>query len=414
MLARAGNLRKPFPQTTKKGFALETIRNLSEVGALREVWKSWQKTRDSDIDFFSNTVRSRGNSCRPNVIVLSRNSRPDALLVGLTDRTKVPLRLGPVTVCHAELNVLQFVHGGLLGNASSENCTALVRKVMDSLADGEADIAVWARLDVQSVLYACALHMLKLLLRDHCPVLENHWFMNFPKGLEAFFSSLGRSQRSKLSRKYKRVLNSFAGRVQVRSFRTIVDLEQAIPDMEEIARKSVKRQFGFGFFDTPETREQLLVEATKGWLRIYILYIDGKPVSFWKGTLYERCLQADHTSFDPALSAFSPGFFLFLQLLENLQAEDIQTVDFGCWHGHLHPCFGRVRRTEACVQICAPRLRVLQYHLLQDLADYLNILIRATPSLNWAFRIVWKKRKAAVLARRGWTRDVPTDSQLQR
>jgi Acetyltransferase (GNAT) domain len=382
-------------------FTLQTIRDLREVESLREDWKSWQKTRDSDLDFFSGMVRSRGDGGRPHVLVLSRNARREALLVGLNYRAKIPLKLCSVTMHHSEVNVLEFVHGGLLGNASRENCEALIQGVMRSLAGGDADMALWQRLDVHSALYTCALQLPSPVLRDHSRVLYHHWFMDFPKDLDAFLSSLERSQRSKLRRKYKRVLNSFQGRMQVRSFRTIADLEQAIPDMEQIARKSVKRQLGYGFFDTQLTREQLLVEAERGWLQIYILYIEEKPVSFWKGTLYERCLRADHAGFDAAWSAFSPGIFLFLYILENLSDEDIKTVDLGYGNGQLYECFGNERRSEGRVQIYAPKLSTLQMNLLHTFTQYATILIRGTPFLNWARRAVWKRRQALALRSRG-------------
>jgi CelD/BcsL family acetyltransferase involved in cellulose biosynthesis len=355
-------------------------------------------------------VRSRGGGCRPHVIVLSRNSRPDALLVGFNHRKKVPLRLGPVTIHRPEVNVLEFVYGGLLGNASKENCAALVQAVMRSLADGIADVALWKQLDAQSDLYSCALQLPSTVLRDHSRCLLDHWFMNFPQGLDAFLLSLGPRQRSKLRRKYQRVLNSFAGRMQVRSFQAVADLEQAIPDMEEIARKSVMRQFGYGFFDTAETREQLLFQARRGWLRIYILYVDENPVSFWQGTLYERCLQADHTAFDSAWSVFSPGIFLFLDILENLHDQDIKTIDFGCGDGQLYQRFGDIRLREARVQICAPKLRALQFHLLHTFTQYVTLLIRRTPSLNWARRIVRKERQAMAQARLMLTADAETNS----
>jgi len=389
------------PRTASNYFTLQTIRDLSEVESLREVWKSWQKTRDSDLDFFSDLVRSRGEGCRPHVIVLSRNSRPDALLVGFNDRRKVPIRFGSLTIHRPELSVLEFVYGGLLGNASKENCTALVQAVMRSLADGDADLALWKQIDVQSDLYTCALQLPSVVLRDHSRCLRDHWFMNIPQGLDAFLLSLGPRQRSKLRRKYQRVLNSFSERVQVRSFRAIADLKQAISDMEEIARKSVKRQLGYGFFDTAQTREQLLHEATRGWLRIYILYVDKNPVAFWKGTLYERCLQPDHTAFDSDWSAFSPGIFLFLHILENLHDEDVKTVDFGSGNGQLYHRFGNMHLREARVQICAPKLRALQFHLLYTLTHHVTLLVRRASFLNWARRIVWKKRQAAALARRG-------------
>src|SRR4029077_13959452 len=181
-------------------FTLQTIRDLSEIESLRDVWKSWTKTRDSDIDFFSGMVRSLGNGCKPHVIVLSRNAKREDLLVGLNYHTKIPLRLVSLTIHQSEVNVLEFVHGGLLGNNSRENCEAFVQAVMQSLAGGDADMALWERLDVHSALYTCALQLPSLMLRDHSRALFDHWYMNFPKGLDAFLSSLGRSHRSKLRR----------------------------------------------------------------------------------------------------------------------------------------------------------------------------------------------------------------------
>jgi hypothetical protein len=383
--------------TAQNQLTLQTIRDLREVENLREVWKYWQTTRDSDIDFFSGMVRSRGESCRPHVILLSRNARPDALLVGLRDRRRVPLRLCSATLRQSEVNVLEFVYGGLLGNASKENCATLVQAVMRSLAEGDADVALWEQLDVHSALYACAVQLPSLTSRAPSHSLQDHWFMRFPKDLDAFFASLGHRQRHELRRKYKRVLTSFPGRIQVRTFRTIADLEQALPDMERIAGKSAKRQVGFGFFDTPPVREQLRAEAAKGWLRIYVLHLDGSPVAFWKGTLYGRCLQADFVGYDQSWSIFSPGTFLFLKILEDLRHEDIEDIDFGCGNGQLCHSFGNVRRPEASVRICALKLSALQWSLLHALTDYATIMIRGTPYLNWARRAVWKRRQAKAL-----------------
>jgi hypothetical protein len=326
--------------------------------------------------------------------VLNRNGRPDSLLAGLSYRAKMPLKLCSLTIHYSNVNVLEFVYGGLLGNASRENCEALVQGVMRSLAEGAADMALWNRLDVRSDLYDCALQLPSPAMRDHSRPLFNHWFMDFPKNLDALFSGLDRSQRSKLRRKYNRILNGSAGKMEVRSFRSTGDLEQAIPAMEQIALNSIKRQLGFGFFDTPVTRKQLLVEAERGWLRIYILYIEEKPVSFWKGTLYERCLRAEHVGFDEAWSAFSPGIFLFLYILENLRDEGLKTVDLGYGDGQLHEIFGNERVSEARVQIYAPKISALQVNCLQTIAQYATRLIRRTPSLNWARRAFWKMRQA--------------------
>jgi len=373
--------------------AFRTIRDLHELEALRAIWNSWPGTRDSDIDFFSSMVRSRGS--RPHVIVLTRNARPDAILIGLREHRKTPFKLSYFTIYEPEVNVIEFVYGGLRGNASEENCAALVRELMRSLDEGDADLALWEHLSVQSSLYNCALRLPRFALRDHCRCLDGRWLMNFPKGLDTLFMNLGRSQRSKLRRKYRNVLNHFAGKVQIRCFRSLADLEPAISDMEAIASKTDKRRmFGIGFFDTPQIREQMVVAAKRGWLSIYILYLEEKPAAFWMGTIYDHCLQGDQVGYDPVWGEFSPGIFLFLTILEDLRDEDIKTVDFGWRDIQIGRCFGDLRRVEARIHIYAPTLRGIQLNLLSTATHCAThgakFLLRHTHCLEWARRVLRK------------------------
>lgn len=381
---------------TADRISFQIICDLGELESVRKLWKSWQKTRDSDIDFFSGVVRSRGASCTPHVIVLFRNDRPDALLVGLKERRKIPIRICSVAIFQPELDVLEFVNGGLLGNDSVQNSTALVQAVMKSLSSGAADVALWEHLEAQSSLHLGALQMPNIGLRDHCRKIRDHWYLDQPNGREAFFKNLERSQRSKLRRKYKKFQVAFAGRIDVRSFQFVSELDGAIRDMEEIARKSVKRQLGFGFFHTAQACDQLRVEAALGWLRTFILYVDGAPIAFWKGTLYDRCLHADHVGFDSAWSDYSPGIFLFLNVIERLRDTDIQTMDFGTGSGQFYQSFAKLRRPEARVQIFAPKFRGLRLNLTQTLAHYTTQLIQRTSYLDRVRKAVWKARKSAL------------------
>jgi CelD/BcsL family acetyltransferase involved in cellulose biosynthesis len=215
--------------------------------------------------------------------------------------------------------------------------------------------------------------------------------MEFPKGLDAFVMSLSRSQRSKLRRKYKKILNRFAGKMQIRCSVSLADLRPAISHMEEIARKTKQRRvFGSGFFDTPQICEQMVVAAERGWLRIYILYLEEKPVAFWMGTLYDRCLQADYVGYDPSWAEFSPGIVLFLTILEDLRDEDIKTVDLGRGDIQLQQCFADLRRVESRVQIYASTLRGIKLNLLgtatHRMTNCAKFLLRRTDYLAWARR----------------------------
>jgi hypothetical protein len=375
-----------------KKLALRTVRDLHELEALRAIWKSWPGTRDSDLDFFCSVVRSRGRGCQPHVILLTRNAIPDAILIGLREPRKLLFRIGCFNICEAAVNVLEFVSGGLRGNASEANCAAFVRQAMRSLDEGDADMALWKQLDVQSPLYNYALQWPRFALRDHFPRIDGHWWLrNFPKGLDAFFMSRSRSQRSKLRRKYKDVLARFAGKVQVRCFRSVADLEPAIADMEEIASKTDKRRvFGLGFFDSAQIREQMVVAAERGWLRIYILYLEEKPCAFWRGTVYGRCLQGDHSGYDPVWSEFSPGIFLFLNILEGLREDDIKSLDFGYGDTQFKRCLGDLRCVESCLHIYAPTLRGILLNLLNTAIPYATdcakFLLQRAHCLEWARR----------------------------
>jgi CelD/BcsL family acetyltransferase involved in cellulose biosynthesis len=376
--------------------ALRTIRDLDDLETLRCIWKSWPGTRDSDPDFFYSIVRSRGEGCTPHVVVLARHGRPDAILVGLRERRKMPFKLGCFTIWQPELNVMEFVCGALRGNASYENTAALVREVIRSLNAGDSDLALWDGLDVQSALYNCALQLPSFALRDHSRRLNDHWWLgHFPEALDALFMSKGRCQSSKLRRKYKNVLNRLAGEVQIRCFRSPADLGPAIADIEEIARKTDKRRaFGVGFFDTPQIRQQMDLTAENGWLRIYILYIKEKPVAFWMGTLYDGCLQGDHVGYDAIWGKFSPGIFLFLNILNDLRDEDIKTVDVGCGHGQLQQCFGDLRRVESQVQIYAPTMRGIELNLLRTttyrVTQCAKLFLRRT-HCAWARKALWNE-----------------------
>lgn len=379
-----------LPDVKTSPFEIRTVRDLRELETLRSIWKSWAGTRDSDLDVFSSAVRWRGRDCQPHVIVLARNGEPDAILVGLRERKKLPLRLGHITVCQPEVNVLEFAPGGLRGRASAENSVALIQRVVRSLDEGEADLAVWKWLEVDSPLYSGMLQLQPLSGRF--PSDDDQWLMDFPRGPGAFLSSLGRSQRSKLRRKYKKVLSYFADRLRVRQFCSVADLELAISAMEEIAAKSEKRRFGWGFFDTQQMREQMFIAAKGGWLRIYVLYLDDKPAAFWMGTLYNRCLQADHVGYDPVWKKFSPGIFLFLNILEDLCQADIEMVDFGGRSSQLKQCFGALRRAESQVHIYAPTLRGVRLSLLYAAIHRANSLVRRTHCLerwkSWGVSLV--------------------------
>ena len=397
---------RPEPRTRDNRPTLRTIHDLDELESLRPIWTSWPGTRDSDFDFFCTKVRSRGRDCRPHVVVLSHDTGPDAILIGLFHTKQLRFEIGYRTTFQPEVNVLEFVSGSVRGNASEENCAALVEEVLKSLDEGDADLALWKHLNVQSSLYNCALRLPRFFARDHSRCFEDRWVIDSPRGLDAFVMSLGRSQRSKLRRKYKKALDRFEEKMQIYCLHSLADMDLAISDIEEISSKTTQRRvFGSGFFNTPQICKQMVVAAERGWLKIYILYLEDKPVAFWMGTLYNGYLQADYVGYDPSWKEFSPGILLFLSILEDVRDEDIKTVDLGCGDTQLQ-CFANDRYVESHVQIYASTLRGIKLNLLRTTThrttNYVKFLLRRTHYLAWARRTLRSQ-----LARHR-SRDCPT------
>lgn len=205
-----------------------------------------------------------------------------------------------------------------------------------------------------------------------------------------------RSQRSKLRRKYRNMLTRFAGSVQVRCFRSPLDLPLAIADMERIASRTDRRLLmGSGFVDNPETREQMAVAAEMGWLRIYVLYLEGKPAAFWRCTAYNGSLYGDHAGYDPIWRDLSPGIFLFLNIIEQFSEGDIKSIDLGYGDTQFRRCLGDLRCVESRLRIYAPTVRGFLLNVLNTATPYTTTcakgVLQYMGCLEWARRVSRKR-----------------------
>jgi CelD/BcsL family acetyltransferase involved in cellulose biosynthesis len=110
------------------------------------------------------------------------------------------------------------------------------------------------------------------------------------------------------------------------------DIAPAMADVLEIERHSWKEDEGTSF--TAETAlERFYLDlacrcAERGWLRLHLLHLDGKPVAHAFAVLYRSEMLAIKTSYDQRFSELSPGVTLMLTLIERACAEGATAVDF--------------------------------------------------------------------------------------
>jgi len=346
------------------------ISSVSEVEEIRDIWSGWRQHPNSDMEFYLNTLRARPDFLRPHVILVNRGGCPEAMLVGRLELRRVEANLGYAKLLNKKRRTLTFLYGGLLGTLSPEGSKALVRDVMNSLSQGEADLAYFNNLKADSLLYGAAIKLPGRLSRDYYPSLQLHRSMTVPGSMEEFYRRLSAKVQKNLKWQAKKLIQEYSGNVSVRCFREAGDLERMIQDVEGIASKTYQRGLGVGFVDNPEMRRRLSLEAEKNWLRGYVLYAQNVPVAFWIGTLYLGTLHSEYMGYDPSLGKYSPGMFLIVKVIEefcnhNGKRDQLSKIDFGPGDAQYKEVLGDLEWNDASLYIFSPRLRGVSLNLMR-------------------------------------------------
>ncbi len=310
--------------------SIETLKTADEIRGHRELW-NWSGTRDSDLDYFLHFAGVQAEVLRPQVWVAYRGNIPEAMLISKLEKRQIPMRLGYLNFSSPRVRLLNIVCGGLRGSAAQDTTEALVEEVLKTLRCGEADVAVFDRLAADSQLCR-TLHALPLRLeRGFCWEQHNYYRLRLPGSSQALYAMLSTEQKRNYLRKGRKLVRDFSGDVSCKWYR------QASPDvyrdLEFVAQRSYQRDLGVGFQDTPELRGWWELAGSKGWLRLCILYVGGKPCAFFTGVAYCGILSGDYTAYDRQFASYSPGMHLLLrgfgELCDCREKHGIQEIDFG-------------------------------------------------------------------------------------
>ena len=145
---------------------------------------------------------------------------------------------------------------------------------------------------------------------------------------------------SRRSRRLKKGNNNIANRLRrdggecsiERFSGDTADFNSAMRSVIELSAKSWKRDTGLTF-DNPGPRAfiERLTEHAKdlGWLSIWQLEIEGKPVATEYQIVYEGRIHALRSDYDPEYESLSPGTYLNWKMLERLFSEDEKFYSMG-------------------------------------------------------------------------------------
>jgi len=288
------------------------------------------------------------------------------MLIGRIDLAKLPLRIGYWRLPSPQVRLLTFVIGALRGNESPEVSELLLREALDSLRRGEADLGRVEFARVGCPLYRSALKLPGFLSRDLHPVVRPILTLELSKRHEEVLKGFSKSLRQELKQKPKRLRAEF-GSVVLKCFERPEELGVMVRDVEHIAAKSYQRSIGVGFRDTDTSRKLLVFQATKGWLRTYVLYLGDRPSAFQVGCLHDGVYYEDDTAYDPEFADYSPGIVLQGEILEDLCGRHTRAIDFGPGDAEYKRRFGSTCHQHASLYLNPATLRGVAYNAVRTL-----------------------------------------------
>jgi hypothetical protein len=342
----------------------------------REFWLQCAPVRDAHPNFLAMIVDVTANVISPYVLVLVRDGAPVAMVVARLEVSRVPIRLGYRTLFSLPVRTILIVHGGVLGDVGAAEADALVDRLRTALESGEADAVALHFIDAASEFARAALGKPGWLLRDRFLQRQQHHFLDLRVLDGGFLASLSKRERSHQRQRHKALLRDYGGSLEILCWNGVDDVDRLVGAAESIAQKSYQRGIGVGFIDSREIRDRLLFEAREGWLRSFVLQLDGVPRAFWITCLQNRVLLSEYLAFDPDHAKHSPGMYLLMRVIDELcdapQGRVCDLVDFGIGHAGYKARLGNTERVDVSIWFFAPRVKGAALNICRSVAAGVN------------------------------------------
>jgi Acetyltransferase (GNAT) domain len=362
-----------------QGEQIEILRTVADMEKLRGFWLACKPGRDADPDFFRFLIETQAQGDTANIFVVSAGGEPRALLVGRLVRTRLAVKIGYFRISSPELRMLTISHGGWLGAIDEARAALLIGSLRQILANGEADAALLHYPELTSPLARQALAQPAFACRDHLTIRERHRILNLPVGDKNFLASLSQNERYQQRKRDRKLTKDFA-EVRIDAFSSPESIDLLIQQAETVTQKSYQRHIGVGFSASNSARARLEFLARAGWLRGFVLCLDGKCAAFWIGTLRHDVFVSDYMAYDAGFADYAPGMYLTLRAIEMLAndgPDPARQIDFGLGDQAYKERLTTQAVDEALIYIFAPSLRGLTANALRSSLGRVNFMLKS-------------------------------------
>jgi CelD/BcsL family acetyltransferase involved in cellulose biosynthesis len=343
---------------------LRVLRSLPELGSVREAWLRLQGDQIlADPDFIEASQHDPA-VIRPHVIVLERDGAAEAMFVARIEQLRLVSRLGYRKIYAPEVRSITVVYGGILGDVDERAFRQMLASVRDSLANGEADIASFRYLPIDSPFYRIAATEAPFLSRQHTADGETSWELELPASVDDVLQLCSSKTRKNLRWYARKLERTYEGKLEIRRYTQPDQIDDFFRAIEVVAPKTYQEGLGVALRDTPLHRARTSLCLERGWFRGYVLVLDGLPCAFHYGEVYRGRFRLGRPGYDPAFAEFGVGTYLLLKVLEDLCSDEAaRVVDYGMGHADFKERFSTRSWGEGSVLIYAPTFRGARINL---------------------------------------------------
>ena len=158
----------------------------------------------------------------------------------------------------------------------------------------------------------------------------SHYYIDLRGSFDDYISKFSSKTRSTLKRKVAKFERESGGTLDWRRFKTPDEIRAFFPLARQVAVKTYQEKlFGGGLPDSPEFLERALELAGEARICAYILFSDGKPVSYLYCPAQDGVLSYDYLGYDPDYARQSVGTVLqWLALQDIFESGHYELFDF--------------------------------------------------------------------------------------
>lgn len=350
-------------------YKVVVAKSVAEIDSLRVAWKTLMEREPSPVfraepDRFLAFLGTEPG-IQPYVLLITRQDQPVALVVGNIQRNRIRCKIGYKSFSLPSLRCLTIMHGGLIGQITSEVAGVLLDEVKRFLRSSAVDAVFVNCLNTESSVYKDLSAKVSGLCRSRFHRLGVHRTMTVPESLEAFYRSRSKKHRANLRRYVRKIQEQYAGRVVVTRCACEADVDAFIDRALQVSVKTYQHGLGAGMDGDGRTRTLLRDLAARGWLRGHVMSIDGEPCAFQYGVLYRGTFFLEKMGFDPKWKDLNVGTVLFLDALQDLCGNaGATTIDFGFGDADYKRSYGDMHWMDASFYIFALRAQPLLANLI--------------------------------------------------